>query len=351
MSTRSRILTALAALLLVPVFFLPIWTIELEAPQYPEGIGMEIMVNTIRGQSEWDLQNINGLNHYIGMKEIHPESIRELDIMPWLLGGLVLFGLAAAATGRKRVLQAWLLTFLLLAIAGLVDFYLWGHDYGHNLNPDAAIKVPGMAYQPPLIGSKQLLNFTAHSWPGVGGMLAITALVLGAIALWVAARSRRAMTFALGAITMTASACAPGPEPIAYGQDVGEYCRMVIMDERYGAELVTRKGRIFKFDSIECLARYAGEMEDPAAVHSLWVTPFDEPGELIPVEQALILHSPALRSPMGANLTAFRASTTRPDSLLSAHGGQILHWDAVLELVAGTQIEPGRHEPARDPDE
>lgn len=184
LTPRSRMVTALAALLLVPVFFLPIWSISLEAPQYPEGIGMHIMVNTIRGQGEWDLQNINGLNHYIGMKEIHPESIRELDFMPWLLGGLAVFGLVAAATGRKRLLQVWVIAFVLLAAAGLVDFYKWGYDYGHNLNPDAAIKVPGMAYQPPLIGSKQLLNFTAHSWPGVGGMLAIGSLLLGVVALF-----------------------------------------------------------------------------------------------------------------------------------------------------------------------
>jgi hypothetical protein len=184
LTLRTRALVALAALLLVPAFVLPIWTISLEAPQYPEGIGMEIMVNTIRGQSEWDLQNINGLNHYIGMKEIHPDSIRELDIMPWVLAGLTVFGLLAAALGRKRVVQAWIVVFVLLALAGLVDFWLWGYDYGHNLNPNAAIKVPGMAYQPPVIGSKQLLNFTAHSWPGAGGMLAFASLALAMLALW-----------------------------------------------------------------------------------------------------------------------------------------------------------------------
>ncbi len=191
LATRTRLLVALAALLLVPVFFLPIWTIALEAPQYPEGIGMEIMVNTIRGQSEWDLQNINGLNHYIGMKEIHPDSIRELDVMPWLLGGLAVFGLVAAALGRRRLVQAWLIVFVLLALAGFADFWMWGYDYGHNLNPDAAIKVPGMAYQPPVIGSKQLLNFTAHSWPGVGGILAFASMALVAFALVLERRRTR----------------------------------------------------------------------------------------------------------------------------------------------------------------
>lgn len=184
LTNRSRVIAALAALLLVPVFFLPVWTIDLEAPQYPEGIGLEIMVNTIRGQNEWDLQNINGLNHYIGMKQIQPDSIRELDVMPWLLGGLGLLVMAAAVSGRRRLLQAWIIAFVLLAIVGMVDFWLWGYDYGHNLDPNAAIKVPGMAYQPPLIGSKQLLNFNAHSWPGPGGILAFLSLALGIAALW-----------------------------------------------------------------------------------------------------------------------------------------------------------------------
>ena len=190
LTNRTRALVALAAVLLVPAFFLPLWTINLEAPQYPEGLGMDIMVNTIRGQGEWDLQNINGLNHYIGMKEIHPESIRELRIMPWLLGGLAAFGFVVAAAGRRRLLQLWVLVFVLLALAGLVDFYIWGYDYGHNLNPDAAIKVPGMAYQPPLIGSKQLLNFRAHSWPGAGGMLMVASLLLGMVGLWLDRRAR-----------------------------------------------------------------------------------------------------------------------------------------------------------------
>src|SRR5690606_16475600 len=105
LTNRTRALVALAAVLLVPAFFLPLWTINLEAPQYPEGLGMDIMVNTIRGQGEWDLQNINGLNHYIGMKEIHPESIRELRIMPWPARVPAAFGLVGAAAGRRRHVQ------------------------------------------------------------------------------------------------------------------------------------------------------------------------------------------------------------------------------------------------------
>ena len=180
MSRRSRILLALAALLLLPTYGVPLWRISLEAPQYPEGLGMRIWLHTIKGQKPNDLQSINNLNHYIGMKEIEPDAIPELRWMPWIVGALAALGLLAAALGKRWMLLTWTALFLVVAVAGLVDFYLWEYDYGHNLDlENAIIKVPGMTYQPPLIGSRQLLNFTAHSWPGIGGWLVFLSLGAG----------------------------------------------------------------------------------------------------------------------------------------------------------------------------
>jgi len=173
----------LASLLLLVLYVTPLWKITLEAPQYPEGIGMYILIDNVTGQKANDLNNINGLNHYIGMKEIVPESIPELRIMPWAIGGLIVIGLAASMTSWRWVGYAWIGLFVCMLLVGLVDFYMWGYDYGHNLNPKAAIRIPGMAYQPPLIGSKKLLNFTAHSWPAVGGWAAVVSLVGGTFAM------------------------------------------------------------------------------------------------------------------------------------------------------------------------
>ncbi|HEX9893690.1 MAG TPA: hypothetical protein VGA78_07180, partial [Gemmatimonadales bacterium] len=159
MAQRTRILLAFAALLLGLPFLRPLWHIGLIAPQYPEGIGLYIWASQITGEKPHDLQSINGLNHYIGMKPIVPESIPELRFMPLILGGLLVIGLGAVVAGRRPLLYAWTAALLLLALAGLGDFWKWGYDYGHNLDPTAAIKVPGMAYQPPLIGTRQLLNF------------------------------------------------------------------------------------------------------------------------------------------------------------------------------------------------
>jgi len=169
MKKSSKIIIIAAAISLVSGFFFPLWDISLEAPQYPEGLGMKIWVNKISG----DLNTINGLNHYIGMKTIEPDSIKELSIMPYVLGFLMLMGVIAGIAGRKKLLYAWVALFIIAGIAGGVDFWMWEYDYGHNLNEEAAIKVPGMNYQPPLIGSKQLLNFTAHSYPDTAGMIII----------------------------------------------------------------------------------------------------------------------------------------------------------------------------------
>ena len=192
MSRSSRILLASASLGLLLVLLFPIWTIRLEAPQYPEGLGLHIRATTIDGVSPNDLQNINGLNHYIGMKRIEPDAIPELKIMPWILVALSAFGLAVAFTGRRWALFVWFGVLLIAATGGLVDFWMWEYDYGHNLDQEnAIIKVPGMHYQPPLIGSRKLLNFVAHSWPGIGGWIAFVCTAIGA-AVVIRERPRRA---------------------------------------------------------------------------------------------------------------------------------------------------------------
>lgn len=183
MTRTHRMMGALAAIMLLAVFALPLWRIGLIAPQYPEGLGMQIRINTVEGARPADLQNINELNHYIGMHVIEPQSIPELRWMPWIVVGLVAAGLGAALSGRRALVIAWLVALTAIGAAGMADFYSWEYDYGHDLDIDRAIiKVPGMSYQPPLIGSKQLLNFTATSWPAEGAWVIAVAFGLGVAA-------------------------------------------------------------------------------------------------------------------------------------------------------------------------
>ncbi len=348
MTRSSRILLTLAALSLLLVFVFPLWSITLEAPQYPEGLGMRIRVNTITGEGPHDLKNINNLNHYIGMKSIEPDAIRELAIMPWIVGLLVVSGLAAAALGRRWMLFAWLALLVGLALAGMVDFWLWEYDYGHDLNPQAAIKIPGMSYQPPLIGSKTMLNFKAHSWPGLGGWAAIGAGALAALASFLEVRrvrgarsggggSRSAALRALAlsvalAASAFATACAPsGPVPVRIGEDDCSHCLMTVADARYATELITRTGKVHTFDSVECLAAFFLEQEADE-VASLWVTDFHAPSRMVRAEDAFFLRSKDLKSPMGMDLTAF-GDGIEPEAVLNAFMGEVLDWSGVLDVI------------------
>lgn len=190
MNKISKILILFASVFLILTFFFPLWYIDLEAPQYPEGIGLEIWINKITGQKPNDLENINGLNHYIGMKRIEPDDIAELKIMPFIILFMILLGLITAWLGKRILVYSWIILFLILAVIGLYDFYLWEYDYGHNLNPNAAIKIPGMAYQPPLIGSKMLLNFNAISMPDISFYILVLAVALAVTALIIDKRKR-----------------------------------------------------------------------------------------------------------------------------------------------------------------
>jgi copper chaperone NosL len=173
----SRILVGLAALLIGVNLWQPIWRIDLIAPQYPEGLFLQIFHDRFSG----DIDRINGLNHYIGMATIHDEMFPEFAIMRYAFYLLITWGLAAALIGGRGVLLSWLFALAAFLIWAMWDMYAWGYKYGHDLDPRAAIKVEGMAYQPPLIGHKKLLNFDAWSTPDIGGWFLFVAVALAVL--------------------------------------------------------------------------------------------------------------------------------------------------------------------------
>jgi copper chaperone NosL len=172
MEKYSRWLIFLSVALIFAAFWFPLWDIAIFAPQYPEGLFLQIWINKMGG----DLRNVNILNHYIGMHAITPESIPELQFMPYIAIGLMASGVLVGFLNKRPITVAWVVIFTLVAVAGLADFYKWEYDYGHDLNPDAPIKIPGMHYQPPFIGSQTLLNISAFSYPGIGGFALIASI-------------------------------------------------------------------------------------------------------------------------------------------------------------------------------
>lgn len=181
-SKTPRIWMSLAILSLIGVFFFPLWQITLDAAQFPEGLRMDIWINKISGSSKNIIQNVNILNHYIGMQYIEPDSIKELKYFPYVNIGLIVLGALAFIINKKWFYLVWVILVAILGALGIYDFYLWLYDYGHNLDPMAPIKIPGMTYMPPLLGEKDLLNFYVTSYPAIGGILLGVATFSGAFA-------------------------------------------------------------------------------------------------------------------------------------------------------------------------
>jgi copper chaperone NosL len=146
----------------------------------------------------------------------------------------------------------------------MIDFYRWEYNYGHNLDSTAPIQVPGMAYQPPLIGFKQLLNFGAYSMPAAGGWIFLAVGLALFVALFFELRKTVKITRKLEIKTATTAAmivmfmgsCSAQPEPLKLGIDACDFCKMTLTDPKFGAELITKKGRISRFDDIHCLTKY-----------------------------------------------------------------------------------------------
>jgi copper chaperone NosL len=132
-------------------------------------------------------------------------------------------------------------------------------------------------------------------------------------------------------IPVFSASCSVGPDPIHYGEDNCAHCAMTIMDKRYGTEIVTNKGKVFKFDSVECLVEFLQENKvSHEDVKLVLVTPFNHPAELADATTSQVLHCRELPSPMGRYLTAFK---DKVDALQfrEEYGGVLFCWDDLLE--------------------
>lgn len=343
MSKQSRILLAVAAVLLVPVYWLPLWSIRIVAPQYREGLGMYIGLRDIWGHREHDIQNINILNHYIGMKPIDPAIVDVLRIMPWAVAVVMALAVAAALVGRRWAVRAWLATFAVLGTAGLLEFRAWNHDYGTNLDPTAPIKIPGMTYEPPMLGVEQLLNMTTSSWPSWGTLFVALAFAAGAGALWVARTParRRLAAVPAAALALLVAGCAPDGARSAeaavpeFAPDTPScaYCEGAIPAVRFGGQVTTDDGEVFRFMSVECLAGFLLEERVPAErIRSIQVVDYNQGERLIDARRAHYLRSQFLTSPNGIGLLATETEKVAAN-LHYFFGGDRIGWDDVLETV------------------
>ena len=340
LSITSRILVAFASGALIIVFFLPAWRIDLFAPQYPEGLTMNIWINGLSGE----VDIINGLNHYIGMKKISAEMFPEFKFLPYVVGFFILLGMAVAITGRRKFLLAYLGLTIVGGALAMYDFYKWGYNYGHNLDPKAAIQVPGLSYQPPLIGHKRILNFDAYSFPDVGGWVVIAAACL-AFGVWFAEWYRHhkaakkptinftALSVQALILTLIISSCSAKTEPFNYGKDNCHFCKMGIVDPKFGGEVVTKKTKVYKFDDVICMVRFlqSGNLKEEEIAKKVIIN-FEKENDFLDVNKTVFWASPELRSPMGTNAAAF-TSQQAAEKAKAGKDGQLLSWDEIYKKI------------------
>lgn len=325
-----RLALVICGLGLIAVLFLPMWRIDLQAPQYPEGLRLLIYPGKLAG----NVDIINGLNHYIGMKTLHTADFMEFSLLPYCIAFFVLAFIITGMVGRQKFLYLLFILFVGFGILAMYDFWRWEYNYGHNLNPDAAIIVPGMSYQPPLIGFKQLLNFGAYSIPDYGGWIFVgvgVVLLYCTVLHWRGDKKKKNViktgTAAASIfLLMSLASCSNGPEPIKTGTDNCYFCKMTVSDARFGAEVVTKKGRLFKFDDMHCLLSFLKTEEGRGNNKDIYLTDFCGSHRLLNAKTTQLLQSDSLRSPMGGNIAAF----DNADSLTNRQQhfpGSIVNWN------------------------
>jgi len=205
----SRLVLLAMVLPLVLSFTQPLWRISMTAPQYPDGLYMEIYTHKIDGGNNGQhIKEINTLNHYIGMHKIDRAELADLDWIPFGLGLLIILTLRCAAIGNVRSLVD------LAVLAGYIGMFAMGrfvykmYVFGHNLDPDAPIKLE--PFTPAIFGTKKIANFSTQSYPQLGSIFigVFFAGLLGVLG-WHLFTGRKQALRELAKRTAAAAAAAP----------------------------------------------------------------------------------------------------------------------------------------------
>ena len=184
LSSRARLAVLGAGVLLVVAVLFPLWRITMFANQFPEGLRLSIFsYKLVGGANGADLEGINILNHYIGMKDITAADFVEMRFIPFALGVFFLLSLRTVLFARVRDLVDLVVLLVYFSLFSFGVFWYRMHSYGHNLNPEAPIKVA--PFTPPLFGHQHLANFDIYSFPAAGSFLLLgaAACLLGVLAL------------------------------------------------------------------------------------------------------------------------------------------------------------------------
>jgi copper chaperone NosL len=189
LSLSARLILFLSIISVFFVFGHPLWTISFRSNQYPDPLRMAIHIDHLAGQKTEmrdDLREINSLNHYIGMRPLTERDFPEFLWMPFVIGMIVLLILRAVVFGRLRDLVDIAVLYGYFGLFSAWDFYHRMWSYGHELSPEAAIKVD--PFMPPMFGEHKIANFWISSFPGGAsyalGAFGILILIALGVAVW-----------------------------------------------------------------------------------------------------------------------------------------------------------------------
>jgi hypothetical protein len=181
----SRVMILLAALILLPSFLFPLWTMTMYSNQFPEGLTLNIYSYKLEGEmtpNRDDLREINALNRYIGMRPLVEEDFTEFKWIPFVIGGAMLLSLRVIVLGKMSKLVDLFVLFTYFGLFSLWSFYHKLYLYGHELDPTAAVKVP--PFTPPMFGHQTMANFEVYSYPGAGSYFMAAFPLLLLLAMW-----------------------------------------------------------------------------------------------------------------------------------------------------------------------
>ena len=142
--------------------------------------------------------------------------------------------------------------------------------------------------------------------------------------------NRKVATAVASVLMFTLMSCSSGPQPIKLGQDACSFCKMSIADNHFGAELVTKKGKVYKFDDMHCVLGFikAGTINNKD-IKETWLVNFNEPHNFIAAQKAFLLKSSELHSPMGGDVASF-AHENKLKEAGNKIKGETVTWDALV---------------------
>jgi hypothetical protein len=192
LNLTSRLLLLAAAIAVAASVFFPLWKLHLLAPQYQEGLTLHLYSWKIQGGglNGNDLNEINSLNHYIGMKPLHQADFTEMQIMPFMFGVFILLALRAMVFGEMKAVVDLFAISAYFGLFSIGSFYYRLYTYGHQLDPKAPMEI--QPFTPLIFGTQKIANFTQSSYPQLGTYLLWVFMLLLIFAIWFSRKERAA---------------------------------------------------------------------------------------------------------------------------------------------------------------